>query len=252
VQEPNDMFLTGDETKRAVVEYMFARSRQTGETPEAMAERYGSRGERGGLLGLLARMRVTREKYANMHEFTPSHAKVDDNSRLAAIPDAVRQVIASNAVVEGETVHQMREWQELSGDRSRGLLLLGKSGHGKSLHASMLLLGSTLTVEPEGHILSESTLAMYLGMRIAKERRQNIAPLLSAPLVVIDYMGQRKAHISGWEASVIEFMRLRWEAGKRCVLTFRGDLEGFRSVYGADGWATVERFCTVLTVRRGA
>jgi hypothetical protein len=245
------MFLTPKETKHQVAMYMLGEAHRSGEDPKAiMARMSGQHG--ANLIEYLGSMRVTREQYAYMHEYEPTVTSSKHGSaRISAIPDPVRQAIQTSAVVEGETMAHMREWQTLKGDRGKGLLLLGGAGCGKTLHACMLLLGNSLDVEPEGHFVGESVLAMHLGTGTKSDKIASLAPLESTPLLVVDYMGQRKPQM-GWEASVIEFLRLRWEAGRRCVLTCRGDEEGFIRVYGADRWATVQRWCTVLKVRRGA
>ena len=248
---PSDMFLTEDETKRQVAMYMVAQARQSGETPDEIVRRMADSSGRN-LIEYLGNMRVTREKYAHMHEFELRRSSDERTaSRLDSIPDAVRQTIGSSGLVEGEAVAHMREWQGLKGDRGKGLLLLGGAGAGKTLHASLLLMGDALDVEPDGRFIGESLLSMHLGTGTKADKLASLSPLESTPMLVVDYMGQRKPQM-GWEASVIEFLRLRWEAGRKCVLTFRGDESEFVRVYGADRWATVQRWCTVLKVRRGA
>jgi len=240
------MYLTPTEVQREVSNYMTAQALRSGETPAEMLAR-----PNGGVFRALAQMRVTRQKYRHLTEWTPTHKKSDDvESRTGSISDSVQRTIKTNAVVEGAGVHGMREWQALKGEKGQGLLLLGGAGEGKSLHAAMLLVGNALEVEREGVHVAESQLCVNIGLRREREREAAMSPLQSAPLVVVDHMGVRK-HQSGWEAGVVEFLRGRWEAGRKCVLTFRGDVGAFRRVYGADGWATVERFCTVMTVRRG-
>ena len=249
---PKDLYLTAEETQRHVAMYVFGQSRRTGEAPEAIQARLGGAGGGPNLLEFLGSVRVVREKYADRFEFEPQKTQANDSQdRLKGMPDVVRQTIARSGVVEGDAVHAMHEWQELSGDRSRGLLLLGPAGAGKTLHASLLLRGNVLDIDREGWIIGESLLSMHLGSGTKAQKSEALAPLESTPLLVIDYMGQRKTQ-TNWESAILEFLRLRWESGKRCVLTFRGDLDAFKGCYGADGWATVERFCTVVQVRRGS
>lgn len=249
---PADLYLAPEETQREVALYMLGRARQTGESTEQIQRRMS--GVEGGpnLLEFLGKVQVIREKHAPRYEYEPHQTNAADGmDRLKAMPDVVRQTIATSAVVEGDAVHAMRQWQELKGDRSRGLLLLGPAGAGKTLHACLLLRGNVLDIEPEGWIIGESMLSMHLGTGTKDHKEKSLGPMIATPLLVVDYMGQRKTQ-AVWEAAVLEFMRMRWEAGKRCVLTFRGDLDAFKGCYGADGWATVERFCTVVRVRRGS
>ena len=240
---PSDLYLTPKEAQRETAQYLFGQARLTGEPIEAMAQRMGP------LIGYLGSLRVMREKYAHRLDYEPDRTKGDSVDRLKGIADSVRTTIMRNGVVEGDAVSEMRQWQKLGGDRAKGLLLMGGAGIGKTLHAALLLLGDVLDVEPEGYFIGESVLVMHLNSGTKNDKREALKPLEATPLLVVDFMGQRKAY-TGWEAGLMEFLRVRWEAGRKCVLTFRGDLDGFKRVYGADGWATVERFCTVLKVRR--
>lgn len=251
-QEPEDLHLTREEVQRTIAHHLLARAKQTGEDPREIQARMGGVGGGPNLLEFLGSIKVTRERYAERYEFRPHQTSASDSlDRIRAIPEQVRQTIAGNEVVEGDAVHAIREWQELSGDRAKGLLLLGPAGAGKTLHACLLLRGNILDIDREGHIVGEARLSMHLGTGTKSDKREALSPLESTSLLVVDYMGQAKIQ-RGWEAAVMEFLRARWEAGKRCVLTYRGELDAFKQCYGADGWATVERFCTVVKVRRGS
>lgn len=242
-QPPEDLHLTPKEVQRETAQYLFGQASLTGESIEKIAERMGP------LINYLGSLKVVREKYSARYSYEPTATKGDRADRLKGISDTVRRTITTNGLVEGDAVNSIREWQKLGGDRAKGLLLLGGAGSGKTLHAACLLLGNVLTVDPDGYWVGESVLSTHLGTGTKSDKREALTPLEAAPLLVIDFMGLRKPQ-TGWEAAVMEFMRIRWEAGRKCVLTFRGDLDAFKRCYGADGWATAERFCTVLKVRR--
>jgi hypothetical protein len=249
-RSPEDLRLSEEESRKQVALYVMARASRSGETPADMMHRLGGGdGDAPNLLSFLGSIEVTRERYADRYatKWDGLPAK-DDAGRLRAMPDSVRQVIASGAVRHGETVRHIREWQGLKGSRSLGLLLLGDAGVGKTLHASLLLKGSLLDVDRDGFFVGESVLSMHLTSGTKADKLAALAPMEDASTLVVDYMGRPKP-ASRWEVGIVEFLRMRWEAGRKCVLTFRGGVAEFQQIYGADGWATVQRFCTVLTVK---
>jgi hypothetical protein len=249
-REPADLHLSDEESRRQVALYVMAKAGRTGEDPAAMMHRLGGGdGDAPNLLNFLGSIKVVRERYASRFEtkWDGLPAK-DDAGRLRAMPDLVRKTIASGAVRQGETVRHMREWQSLRGSKSLGLLLLGEAEAGKTLHASLLLKGSVLDVDPDGFFVGESVLSMHLTSGTKADKREALGPMQDASTLVVDYMGMPKP-ASRWEIGIVEFLRMRWEAGRKNVLTFRGDVAKFQHIYGADGWATVQRFCTVLTVK---
>lgn len=249
---PKDLHISPEESQRAVARYLISEAQRTGQNPKAIRDRMSSVHGGPNLLEYLGQVRVVRQRYASLVEYQPTQTTATDRAdRLRGIPVETVEIIDRGGVVEGDAVHSIRQWQALSGGRARGLLLLGAAGAGKTLHASLLLRGDVFDVAPEGWFIGESLLTMHLGSGTKSDKQDALAPMQSTPLLVVDYMGQRKA-MHSWEAAVLEFLRLRWESGKRCVLTFRGELDAFKQCYGADGWATVERFCTVVKVRRGS
>lgn len=243
--EPNDLYLTDEERKRIFHDYIRS-------TPGA-ADRF--RANPGLLAAVSGMSRIVRQRYSGWHEGV--EAKVEQakiEAEPTGIPESVAQRLKSPGLFYGPTQKQALAWAKgPSGPqatmRHLGLFIYGPTW-GKTIAACMTISPAHVKVgRGKRAFVSEANLLKAMATRPSQQNPNPLLPFENVMRLVVDHMGALEPG-KKTTREVIEFLRGRWERGLTNVLTTRKTVPEFQDHYGADAWATVERFCTMCEAKK--
>ncbi len=242
--EPPDLYLTRDECRAIVFQYL---NRNEG-AAERMAQHH--------FVEILCSLpRVTRDKYKGWHE-----AKARDKEQAEAestptgIPETIAAKLKARTLFMGPTQLDACRWAAgprgpQATMRHLGMLIYGPTW-GKTIAGCMTISPTHVQVGRGRRVfVSESALLKLILSKPTIATPDPTGPYRKAHRLVVDHMGALEP---GKKATreMIEFLRERWERGRSNVLTTKLTLEQIKAHYGADAWATIERFCTMNEARK--
>lgn len=203
------------------------------------------------LVAMVGGIRPIRDKYSKFgQEVEEARAAEVEASTPVGIPDVIAKFLATRPQTLFTVQRAAIAWaQPLRGPspnmRHLGLLICGTQ-LGKSCAAAMTITPGYVTVgRNRRYFIAESELIRNLMQ--TRDRDASMSRYRNVQTLVVDHLGSSITHGAKGFREVVEFLRMRWEAGNRNVLTTRlsGRDELIKN-YGLDAWATFERYCTIV------
>jgi DNA replication protein DnaC len=189
--------------------------------------------------------KITRKKYANYwddRQKDQSHAVSEDGLTPA------QRAILDEKLESRPVLEAAHDWYQ---SMTPGLMLLGRSGMGKTIAAASLIYGRRRVLAPNKHarLEPESSLVAALMSDKGKSNQRDATHRFRGDVLIIDYCGSTGPFGAHGLKNGMEWIRRRLDAGKRTVLTYNGNRDTFATMYGEELTDSIWRMCRVVEAK---